>query len=104
MQKLGCNTGLEVIPFNGTSYNGQPIHIVFWSGDKQCGIFRNQFNFTGKQCIGNNKFGNVIEYSPQDINCELPLDSWTPLLGLALVFIILKNRKWKSLPEQLKIL
>lgn len=97
----GCNTGLNVIPYNGLNYSGSPIHIVFWSGDKQCGIYRNMFNYTGKQCIGNNQFGNVIEYSQSDINCDrpienTPIDTFTPLLAVAMVLVTFRKRlKWR---------
>ncbi len=93
-----CNIGRDIIPFNGLTYLGSPIHIVTYSGDPVCGIFRNQFNFTGQQCIGNGRFGNVIEYNPkEDINCgmqqeNLPLDTYTPLLGIALVLTLFRRK------------
>jgi len=91
-----CNIGLDIIPYNGISYNGQPI--VTWSGDKQCGIFLNQFNFNGQQCKGNGYFGNVIEYNQSDINCKpnldnMPLDSFAPVLLLAVSAVVLIKRK-----------
>lgn len=90
----GCNLGLEVIPKVGNSFTGQPIHIVLWSNDPICGIYRNQFAFTGKQCIANNKFGNVIEYNQSDINCNLPLDSWAlaVVIGLFGAYTIIKRK------------
>jgi len=93
-----CNIGLDIIPYNGISYNGQPIHIVTWSGDKQCGIFRNQFNWVGQQCRGNGYFGNVIEYNQSDINCKpnpdnMPLDSFESVLLLAVSAVALIKKK-----------
>ncbi len=90
----GCNIGLDVVPNptgtyplntspNSEWYNGIPIHIVTWSGDKQCGIYRNQFNHTGKTCIAGSpyKHGVVIEYNPNtDINC--PIDNNVILLAV----------------------
>jgi len=86
----GCNIGLDVIPFNGATFQGEPIHIVTWSGDKQCGIYRNQFNFTGKQCLGNGNFGNVVEYTHADINCSI--DTFTPILAVAMVLVTFRKR------------
>lgn len=89
----GCNTGLNVItnptnqfPFpNVELFNGSTIHIVQWQQDPQCGIYRNQFNFTGKLCYANRMFGNVIEYNEAtDINCNVPIDSWV----IVLLFIV----------------
>lgn len=84
----GCNIGREVI-----TQTGESIHIVTWSGDPVCGIYQNQFNFTGKQCLAAGRFGNVIEYNQNDINCNLPLDSWL-LVGFMAVFgyTIIKTR------------
>lgn len=85
----GCNIGREVI-----TQTGESIHIVTWSGDLVCGIYRNQFNFTGKQCLANGRFGNVIEYNKSDINCNLPLDNWLLCLAIgSFGFIKIIKRK-----------
>jgi len=78
--ELGCNIGNEVI-----TQTGESIHIVTWPGDPVCGIYQNQYNWTGKQCIANGKHGNEILYSQNDLNCNLPLDSWL-LVGFMAVF------------------
>lgn len=85
--ELGCNIGRDVI-----TQTRESIHIVTWSGDPVCGIYRNQFNFTGKQCFANGKYGNIIEYSQADLNC--PFDSiWLCLAIGSFGFIkIIKNR------------
>ena len=84
--EIGCNLGNEVIPLNGSSFSGTPIHIVQWDKDPKCGIYRNMYNFTGNQCItSSGRHGNVIEYNQNDINCNLPLDSWL-LVGFMAVF------------------
>ena len=100
----GCNVGLSVItnptnqfPFpNVELFNGSTIHIVQWSQDPECGINNNQFNFIGRQCYANNKYGNVIEYNEAiDINCNVPIDSWVIVLllivGLVSYFKIKTN-------------
>lgn len=85
----GCNIGRDVI-----TKTGESIHIVTWSGDPVCGIYRNQFNFTGKQCFANGRFGNVIEYNQSDINCNLPLDNWFLCAAIgAFGFIKIVKRK-----------
>lgn len=85
--ETGCNIGREVI-----TQAGESIHIVTWSGDTVCGIYRNQFNFTGKQCFANGKHGNVIEYSQADLNC--PIDSiWICLAIGSFGFIKIIKRK-----------
>lgn len=83
----GCNIGREVI-----TQTGESIHIVTWQNDPVCGIFRNQFNFTGKQCQYNGKHGNVIQYEQSDINC--PFDSiWLCLAVGSFGFIkIIKSK------------
>jgi hypothetical protein len=78
--EIGCNIGREVI-----TQSGESIHIVTWDKDSVCGIYNNMHNFTGAQCIANGKHGNVIEYSQNDINCNLPLDSFL-LVGFMAVF------------------
>lgn len=87
----GCNIGLDVItnptnqfPFpNVELFNGSTIHIVQWQQDPECGIYRNQFNFTGKQCKANNRYGNIIEFDEvRDVNCSLPLDDYLIVLLL----------------------
>lgn len=89
--EIGCNIGLDVI-----TKTGESIHIVTWQGDPVCGIYHNQFNFTGKQCFAAGRFGNAIEYNQNDINCNLPLDSWV-LVGFMAVFGAIKILKTKIL-------
>lgn len=76
--EIGCNIGREVI-----TQTGESIHIVTWSDDPVCGIYQNQYNWTGKQCYSAGKHGNEILYSQNDLNC--PLDSWL-LVGFMAVF------------------
>lgn len=101
-QYFGCNVGNDVIPYNGLFYWGTPIHIVTYVGDPQCGIFRNQFNYyRNQQCLGNGRFGNVIQYNQTDINCgqtppppvvNTPVDSYVPIFGLAIILLSLKKK------------
>lgn len=109
MQTLrACNLGNQIfpnttnlfnVPFNPDVErfnNSGPITIRWWNEDPNCGILDSKLIKTNKRCIVGNQYGRIVEYRPIDINCELPLDDYAPLLGLALVFIILKNRKWKE--------
>lgn len=110
----GCNVGNAVyagptglFPLTNSPnkewYNGTRLHIVTWSGDPQCGIKSNVYNFTGKQCLGGPNYlqGNVIEYNSSDINCtNVPIDTGVIfLLGatvLISVWFITKFRKFNN--------
>lgn len=93
MDSLGCNIGNEIIPLNVSSFSGTPIHIVQWDKDPKCGIYRNMYNFTGKQCVtSSGRYGNVIEYNQNDINCNLPLDDYIPFLGVAMILVVLRKK------------